>query len=514
MSTYRSRNRINNSINLKTSYTLNTIKIENKITPKNEILTNLTEYAGEARTIIHYNNLLKKKISNIKRDNEYIKKLINKLITINKDIKFNFKKNNNMDLYKDNLFYIIKEYNDLIIKNNNILKEKIKSENEKIENHKNNLNLEIDNLNTQFEESFNMNFMLENKKKYKDSIIKALTISYENMGCIQEITRYRNVNDEMSQNDIDKYYAKYLSVFQQSLLTVTQSWNKYKNRAIKFGQEIEDLKKILDNPIKTEGKEEKSEKIEKNENINTENDIFLLTFDEFEDESREVTLEMENGDNNINTTNTENTGNTTLNNSKNNYIKINNFNKINPNIKYNKKNKINNIKTQNNRRNNKVNFIKRDIYYIPQKDFSRSLIKNSETVKKITSKENLNFCSQISKNNRNVSINSISKLNLKQIVFNKKNKFLKEEAKEMAIKRYNIENEYKLNKSNDNLVNPNELKIQMEIKDIKKDINRFKEKIQRKKKIIREFKCFSKDILNKYNIYINNKNYFENSKIQ
>ena len=113
---------------------------------------------------------------------------------------------------------------------------------------------------------------------------------------------------------------------------------------------------------------------------------------------------MENEDNNINTTNSENTGNTTLNNSKNNYIKINNFNKINPNIKYNKKNKINNIKTQNNRRNNKVNFIKRDIYYIPQKDFSRSLIKNSETVKKITSKENLNFCSQISKNNRNVSI--------------------------------------------------------------------------------------------------------------
>ena len=37
MSTYRSRNHINNSINLKTSYTLNTIKIENKITPKNKI---------------------------------------------------------------------------------------------------------------------------------------------------------------------------------------------------------------------------------------------------------------------------------------------------------------------------------------------------------------------------------------------------------------------------------------------------------------------------------------------
>jgi len=74
----------------------------------------------------------------------------------------------------------------------------------------------------------------------------------------------------------------------------------------------------------------------------------------------------------------------------------------------------------NNKRINKNNFIKRDIYYIPQKDFSRSLIRNSESMKKMQ-KGNINICPIMANNNRNDSINSISKLNLKQIVFNKKN---------------------------------------------------------------------------------------------
>ena len=124
-------------------------------------------------------------------------------------------------------------------------------------------------------------------------------------------------------------------------------------------------------------------------------------------------------------------------------------------------------------------------------------------------KERINVCSQIPISNRNVSINSISKLNLKQIVFNKNNKFIKEEAKEMAIKRYKIENEYKDDITN-NYENPNEIKLQLEIKDIKKDIKRFKEKIMRKKKIIKEFKLFCKDILKKYDIYINNNKYNTN----
>ena len=509
MLTYRSRNR-RSSIDLKNSSKSNTLKIEYKTFPKNKILTNLTEYADEARTIIQYNNLLKQKISTIKKNNLYIKKMINKIITINKDIKFKLKKNtNNIHLYKDNLFYIVKEYNDLIKNNNNALKEKIKIEKEKVESHRNNLDLQINDLNEKLEEVINKNFMLENKNKYKDNIIQDLTKSYENIGCIQEITRYLYVNDEMNQNDIDKYYSKHLAVFQQSLLNFTQSWNKYKNRAIKFGQEIEDLQNFLENPDKLDRDENKSENNEENKNITTENDLFLLTFDEFEDDSREITLETENEDNN---------GNNALNNSKNNYIKINNYhyNKINPNIKYSKISKTNNTKnqnaSQNNRRINRINLIKRDIYYIPQKDFSRSMIKNSESVRKVLPKDNFNFQSQMPKSNRNVSINSVSKLNLKQIVFNKKNKYIKEDAKEMALKRYKIENEYKMNISNNKIENPNELKIQMEIKELKKDINRFKEKIQRKKKIIKEFKKFCKDILKKYNIYMNNKNSINHSK--
>ena len=51
---------------------------------------------------------------------------------------------------------------------------------------------------------------------------------------------------------------------------------------------------------------------------------------------------------------------------------------------------------------------------------------------------------------------------------------------------------------------PKEVKLQTEIKDLKKDIKKFKEKIMKKRKIIREFKLFCKDISEKYNIYLNN----------
>ena len=525
MKTYRSRNRISNtsnSIDIKSSFISNTLKLEDKENKKNKILSNLTEYAGEARAIIQNNNLLKHRISELKKNNTYTKNLINKIITINKDIKFKLKKHNNTNdihLYKENLFNCIKEYNDYIRNNNNILNEKIKKEKEKNEKYNNDLNLEIGHLNETLEESINLNFMLDNRNKYKESIIRVLADNYENIGCIQEIIRYRFVNDEMNQQDIDKYYSKHLSIFQQSLLNITQSWNKYKNRAIKFEQEIENLQKILENPEIYEKQKKNVEKKDEEYNSSFENDLFLLTFDEFEDESKDFSLDNETLTTNPNEDNSNIKNNSNLNlenniniktnaNNNINYIKVNNYNKINTNVKHNK---INPAKSQNQniRRLNKINFNKRDIYYIPQNDFSRSLIRNSESVKKIMPKERINVCSQIPISNRNVSINSISKLNLKQIVFNKNNKFIKEEAKEMAIKRYKIENEYKDDITN-NYENPNEIKLQLEIKDIKKDIKRFKEKIMRKKKIIKEFKLFCKDILQKYDIYINNNKYNTN----
>jgi hypothetical protein len=331
------------------------------------------------------------------------------------------------------------------------------------------------------------------------------------MGSVQEAERFRYLNDDIYPADIDNYFSKYLDIFRKNLLQTTQRWNKFRNKVNKNKKEIEELKKIIKNPKLLKKNKNIEEKKNSNDyNILTtegDNDIFLLTFDEFEDESSmEVTLETENIPTNQNDEN--NISKNSSINKNNNYIKINNnFNKINTNNKYNK---INNIKNQNitNKRINKMNFLKREIYYIPQKDFSRSLIKNSESMKKVNHNGsiNINICSKIPKTNRNISINNISKLNLKQIVFNKKKKFLKEEAKEIAIKRYKVENEYNMNISNNNLENLNDVKIQMEIKEIKKDIKRFKEKIMRKKKIIKEFKLFCKDILKKYDLYVNNNN--------
>ena len=514
MSTNHFRSRNNNSkINI-----CKTSRIEDNINIKNKILLNLTEYAEEARIIIKNNNTLKQKINSIKKNNLEIKNLINKIITINKDIKNKFKNNNNKNninkniyLYKDNLFNIVKEYNNLIKKNNSKYKSEIQKEKEKNENHKNKLISEIENLNLSLEESLNAKFRLENKIIYKDNIILGLVDSYEKIGYILEEVRYRFINEEMSQHDIDKYLSNHLSKFQQKLLSITQNWNKYKNRAIKFQQEIDNLKNILNNPQNIEKYETKNnpKKVEEYTNT-TENDLFLLTFDEFEDDSREVTLEIETLQTNENQN--EDIININNNNIKNcNYVKINNTNLKHP--------KINNITNQNPniRKINKIN--KRDIYYIPQNDFSKSLIRNSESLNKIYPKNNLNINNKRPNTNRNFSINSISKLNLNQIVYNKKNKFIKEDEKEMAIRRYKIENEYKINNISNNLnEDQNYFKIKLEIKEIKNDIKRFKEKIKRKRKIIKEFKSYLKDILKKYYKYIgkiddvnNNNFYFDNN---
>ena len=517
MITGRSRNNQNNSniLDTKNSFNSNTLKIEDKLLVKSQILTNLTEYAGEARIIIQKNNTLKQIIALLRNNNLHTKNFINKIITINKDIKSSNKKNSNNNgnnLNKDNMYNIVKEYNDFIKNNNNILQEKIQKIKDKNANYVKDLEKEIEGLNKNLDESKNVNFMLENKNKYKENIIKDLFMSYQEMGYIQENIRYRFVNDELSQSDIDNFYSKFLAVFQQCLLNTTQNWNKYKNRAIKFEKEIENLKNLLENPEKINEKNE-DEKIEEQPVI-TENDLLLLTFDEFEDES-EATLETEaietNEENKDNKDDKDDSLNISIGNNNENIIKINNINKLNNNVKYNK---ITALKNQslNNRRFNRSNFIRRDIYYMPQKNLSKSLIKNSESMNKIKDKDFITFAPPIvnnkgnnNNNNRNISIDSISKLNLKQIVFNKKNKFLKEEAKEMALKRFKIENEYKINIPN-NMDNPNDIKLKMEIKELKKDIKIFKAKKKKKRRLIKNFKQFCKDVLKKYDIYLKNSN--------
>ena len=129
-------------------------------------------------------------------------------------------------------------------------------------------------------------------------------------------------------------------------------------------------------------------------------------------------------------------------------------------------------------------------------------------MKKIISR---NVCPSLIRNERNMSINSISKLNLKQIVYNKKNKFIKEEAKEIALNRYMVENELrKINIQNFNMNNPINMKIHLEIKERKNDIKAFKLKIDRKKKIVKKFKQFYRELSKKYKKYIEESDYNQN----
>ena len=290
MKTYRSRNKLSYStysLDTKNSFTSRTLKLEEEKVKKHKILTNLVESAGEARAFIHKNNILRQDISHFKQNNLHIKNIIDKIILYNKDIKLKQKRNNN-DLSKDKIISLVKEFNETINKSNFILHEKIKKIKEKNNIYESNLEKEIESLKKAYEDTSNMNFILENKNLLKDSIIKIFSI----MDIYPEEIRYRYLNEEKSQSIIDKYLSKYLSVFQNKLLNTTQSWNKYKNKAYKLEQEIEELQNFIENPKLM------NEKVDVNDNTyqiedNTENDIFLLTFDEFEDESIYQTLESE-----------------------------------------------------------------------------------------------------------------------------------------------------------------------------------------------------------------------------
>ena len=109
------------------------------------------------------------------------------------------------------------------------------------------------------------------------------------MGTVQEVERFRYLNDEIYQVDIDNYYSKYLDIYRKNLLQTTQKWNKCKNKVSKNKNEIEELKTILKNPKELKKKkflEEQKNSNDSKENNTTEgdNEIFLLVFDEFEDD--------------------------------------------------------------------------------------------------------------------------------------------------------------------------------------------------------------------------------------
>ena len=480
MSIFRSRNNFSNTID-KNSFNSMTFRKELNLTTfrindkKNILKRKFFEqpkYDLEIKKLMKHNKFLKEQISFISMKNKSIKNFMKKIINSNNE-------NNN----KKEFSLFIDEYNQLFLFNNKNLKLDVEKYLNNYKNIENNMNNKIESLLLTKEEKENTNFLLKNDAQRKDNFIQIYTENFKNMGSVQEAERFRYLNDDIYPADIDNYFSKYLDIFRKNLLQTTQRWNKFRNKVNKNKKEIEELKKIIKNPkLLKKNKNIEEQKNSNDYNILTtegDNDIFLLTFDEFEDDYEpginEQDLNFNNDNNNI-TNEKINLKNFYENEPK--FIKINNRNL--------KRNGYNS-NTIDNRSVNKVNVLKKDLYYYPQNNFSRSIIRE-------------NSASSRKNSNKNVSINSISKLNFKQILFNKNAKFMKEEANDLAMKRFKIENEYEFSK--DNLENRNEMKI----KDLKRDIKIFKGKIKKKRRIIKEFQKFCNEFSIKYQMYINNNN--------
>ena len=423
-------------------------------------------YDDVLKNIIKHNKFLKKQVSLLSTKNTNIKNFMRRILNINNE------ENN-----KSNIISYLKEYNNILSFNNKNLKLDVDIDLSNYKNIEDDMNNKISQLLASKEEKEKIKFLLENDLQTKDNFIKIYSTNLKQIGNVQEGEKFRYLNDEILQVDIDNFYTKYLEIYRKNLLLTSQRWNKYKNKVAKNQRVIGELKKIIKNPKDIEKNqifEEQKNNIE-NSILSTEgdNDIFLMTFDEFEED-------FEPGINQQDLVLNE-TNNNNLNNN------IANIKEQEP--KYNKINNRNlkkssfNSNTIDNRLGNKTNNPKKDLYYFPQNNYSKSILKE------ITDSPKINP-------NKTISINSISKLNFKQIVFNKNAKYMKEEAQNLAAKKFEIENELELSKKN------YKNKDKIIIKDLKKDIKLFKSKIKKKKKIIKGFNKFCNELHSKYQKYM------------
>lgn len=484
MSIFHSRNILSNTID-KTSFNSMTFRKELnlstfRIVDKKKILKKKyleqSKYDLEIKRLMKHNKFLNEQISSISTKNKNIKNFLKNIIN-----------SNNENVNKNNFSLFFNEYNELLSFNNKNLKLDVDKDLSNYKDIENNINNKIENLLATKEEKEKTNFLLKNDTQRKDNFIQIYTENFKNISSLQEPERFRYLNDEIYPADIDNYFTKYLDVFRKNLLQTTQRWNKFRNKVETNKKEIEELKKIIKNPNLLQKNNINEEQKNSNDyNIVTtegDNDIFLLTFDEFEDDYEPGIDEQD-----LISTNDNNTKSESIN-LKNIIENETKFNKIN---NRNKKRIGYNSITVDNRNGNKINVLKKDLYYYPQNNFSRSIIKENSTT---SSRKN---------SDKSVSINSISKLNFKQILFNKNAKFMKEEANDLAMKRFQIENEYEFSKNN--LEDRNDMKI----KDLKKDIKMFKGKIKKKRRIIKEFQKFCKEFSIKYQRYINNNSIINN----
>ncbi len=431
-------------------------------------------YDDVLKNIIKHNKFLKKQVSLLSTKNTNIKNFMRRILNINNE------ENN-----KSNIISYLKEYNNILSFNNKNLKLDVDIDLSNYKNIEDDMNNKISQLLASKEEKEKIKFLLENDTQRKNNFIQIYKSNLKNIGNVQEGEKFRYLNDEILQTDIDNYLTKYLDIYRKNLLQTTQRWNRCKNKAVKNRKEIVELKKMLKNPKEIRKKQILEEQKNSNENsiLSTEgdNDIFLMTFDDFEDDFEPGINEQDLMLNeSIENNNNSNMNIKAIKEKEPKYNKINNRNLKNNNM---------NSNTIDNRTGNRINSLKKDLYYFPQNNYSKSILKEKTDSSRINS-------------NRTISLNSISKLNFKQILFNKNAKYMKEEANDLAIKRFEIENEFELSKND--YGNRDEMKI----KDLKRDIKIFKGKIKKKRKIIKEFQKFCNEFYIKYQRYMNS-NYNE-----
>ena len=400
-----------NSMTYRNELNLTTFRLDNNKKTKKKNTVDTPFYDDVLNNFMKHNKFLKDQISILSTKNTYIKNFMRRILNIN-----------NAQNNKSNIITYLKEYNDLLAFNNKNMKIDVESVLNNYKNIENDMNNKISQLLLIKEDKEKINFLLENDIQTKNNFIEIYSSNLENIGSVQEGEKFRYLNDEILQVDIDNYYSKYLEIYRKNLLLTSQRWNKYKNKVAKNRKEIGELEKILNNPKEIRKKQtlEEQKNINENSILSTDgdNDIFLMTFDEFEDDfepginEQDLILDEPIDNNNSN-------------------IKIKNIKDQEP--KYNKINNRNlkkystNTNIIENRTGNKINNLKKDLYYFPQNNYSKSILKEKTDSPRISS-------------NRTISLNSISKLNFKQIVFNKNAKYMKEEAQILADKKFQIEN--------------------------------------------------------------------------
>ena len=410
-------------------------------TTKRKMKISISENAEKIRQLFKINNILKEKITNISEKNLALKGLLNQLIKG----KMSPQKKT---LIKDNL----EQRNNNIKEKNKRLKEKINSENQKALKLQKKLEKEVKNLYKDLNLLQDDSFILSNQIDFKNNIIELYKERLKNFNCIQERIR-ENYIDKNSREECDHFFSKKSLEFQNKLQIKLKQLNKEKNK-------IKDLK-IKINSIKSNLKLFKSSKKlisdkkivweteRENEIDNNSEEDKSLIFRDFELSLNTLSESFEKR-----------------------FNKQNNMN-LSPVIL--------NIPDKIHMKPMKMNIKKKMLRKMKEKNNSS-----------LNSFDDSNFCSISHQKNSNL----VPKLNLKQIEFNKiynETNFQKSFSKiSSTLTSKSVEN--RINKELNNSI------IDKKIEKMQSKINELKKKVFKNKKLIKDFKIFSKEYLNNYDL--------------